>query len=168
MFGIPLPWLIVGILVSLFGTYRGGYHFGWSDRDKEMQVAIAKKNEESRKTEQKLTEQLNQQDSKLKEANDAITQKQSDLERAISSGRVRLNAQSCVQAATSAASATRDSQEAGSKSNGQANPSIDEQERATLAAIAEIIAQGDRNTAQLNACIDAYQKIRETINGSNR
>jgi hypothetical protein len=40
-----------------------------------------------------------------------------------------------------------------------------ESERATLAAIAEIIAQGDRNTAQLNACIDSYNKVMGVMNG---
>ena len=44
MFGIPLPWLLFGLCITLFGTYRGGYHFGWSDRDKEMQIEIARKN----------------------------------------------------------------------------------------------------------------------------
>ena len=38
-------------------------------------------------------------------------------------------------------------------------------DRATLAAIAEIIAQGDRNTAQLNACIDSYNKVMGIMNG---
>mgnify|MGYP003334478583 CR=1 FL=1 len=37
--------------------------------------------------------------------------------------------------------------------------------RATLEAIAEIIAQGQRNTEQLNACIDAYNTIREQLDG---
>ena len=32
--------------------------------------------------------------------------------------------------------------------------------------IAEIIAQGDRNTAQLNACIDSYNKVMGIINGN--
>ena len=32
MFPIPLPWLIVGVMVALFGTYRGGYHFGNTGR----------------------------------------------------------------------------------------------------------------------------------------
>ena len=67
MFGIPLPWLLVGLAVALFGTYRGGYHFGWDDRDKEMQIEIAKKNEESRAKEQKLTEQLHANATKLQE-----------------------------------------------------------------------------------------------------
>ena len=67
MFGIPLPWVLVGLFFVVFGTYQGGYHFGWSDRDKEMQIEIAKKNEESRQTEQKLNEQLNTTASKLLE-----------------------------------------------------------------------------------------------------
>ena len=45
MFPIPLPWIIISAMVALFGTYRGGYHFGWEDRDQEMQIEIAKKNE---------------------------------------------------------------------------------------------------------------------------
>lgn len=159
------PWMIIGAICVVLGTYKYGTHTGYKERDAEMQAEIARLNEESRAKEQKLAQDLNQTSSQLKEANDVVTQKQNSLDAAIRAGRVRLNSSSCVQAATNPASTTRDSQEAGSKPNGQAAPSIDEQERATLAAIAEIIAQGDRNTAQLNACIDAYQKIRETING---
>ena len=159
------PWMIIGAICVVLGTYKYGTHSGYKQRDAEMQAEIARLNEESRAKEQKLALELNNTSTQLKEANDVVTQKQNSLDAAIRAGRVRLNSSSCVQAATSAATAARDSQEAGSKPNGQANPSIDEQERATLAAIAEIIAQGDRNTAQLNACIDAYQKIRETING---
>ena len=159
------PWMIIGAICVVLGTYKYGTHSGYKQRDAEMQSEIARLNEESRAKEQKLALELNNTSTQLKEANDVVTQKQTSLDAAIRAGRVRLNSSSCVQASTSAATATRDSQEAGSKPNGQANPSIDEQERATLAAIAEIIAQGDRNTAQLNACIDAYQKIRETING---
>jgi len=159
------PWMIIGVICVVLGTYKYGTHTGYKERDAEMQAEIARLNEESRAKEQKLAQDLNQTSSQLKEANDVVTQKQNSLDAAIRAGRVRLNSSSCVQAATNPTSAARDSQEAGSKPNGQATPSIDEQERATLAAIAEIIAQGDRNTAQLNACIDAYQKIRETING---
>ena len=160
------PWMIIGAICVVLGTYKYGTHSGYKQREAEMQAEIARLNEESRAKEQKLAQDLNNTSSQLLEANNAISQKQSALDRAISAGRVRLPASSCVQAATNSTTAARDSQEAGSKPNGQVNPSIDEQERQTLAAIAEIIAQGDRNTAQLNACIDAYQKIRETINGN--
>jgi len=163
MFGIPLPWLILGVVIALFGSYRGGYHFGWSDRDAEMQIEIARKNEESRKTEQKLTEQLNTTASKLLETTNVVNQKQTALDSAIRAGRVRIPTASCVQAPTSTAPATTDTK-AGSEPDRQTNEASDA-ERATLLAIAEIVAQGDRNTAALNACIDSYNEVRNLLNG---
>jgi hypothetical protein len=163
MFGIPLPWLLVGLCVTLFGTYRGGYHFGWSDRDKEMQIEIARKNEEAREIERNMTEKLNTTASKLLEVNNVVNQKQSALDRAIRDGRVRLPTASCVQASPSP-SAPATNTETRSQPDRPTNEATDA-ERATLAAIAEIVAQGDRNTAQLNACIDAYETVREQLNG---
>jgi hypothetical protein len=164
MFGIPLPWLLVGLCITLFGTYRGGYHFGWSDRDKEMQIEIARKNEESRQTEQKLSEQLNTTAGKLLEVNNVVNQKQSALDSAIRAGRVRLPAPSCVQAPASAPAPTTDT-----KTTSQPDRPTDtasDAERATLQAIAEIVAQGDRNTAALNACVDSYNQMRDLLNGN--
>ena len=77
MFGIPLPWVLVGLFFVVFGTYRSGYHFGWSDRDKEMQIEIARKNNESRQTELKLTEQINTTATKLQETTNVVNKKQS-------------------------------------------------------------------------------------------
>jgi len=165
MFGIPLPWLLVGLCITLFGTYRGGYHFGWTDRDKEMQIQIAKKNEEAREIERNMTEKLNTTATKLQEANNVVTQKQTDLTRLIAAGRVRLPASSCVQAPAAAAPAPTNSPETRSEPNRQADPAADA-ERATLQAIAEIIAQGDRNTAALNACVDSYNQMRDLLNGN--
>jgi hypothetical protein len=166
MFGIPLPWVLVGLCITLFGTYRGGYHFGWSDRDKEMQIEIARKNEESRQTEQKLNEQLNTTAGKLLEVNNVVTQKQSALDRAIRDGRVRLPSPSCLQAPTSTPIAPTDT-----KATSQPDRTPDtasDAERATLQAIAEIVAQGDRNTAALNACIESYENVRNLLNANNR
>lgn len=162
MFGIPLPWLLLGLSIALFGTYRGGYHFGWADRDAEMQIAIAKKNEESRQIEQKLNEELNNTASKLMEVNNVVNQKQSALDNAIRAGRVRISSPSCVQATPSPAPTTTDSK-AGSQPDRQVNEASDA-ERATLQAIAEIVAQGDKNTAALNACVDAYENVRNLLN----
>lgn len=166
MFPIPLPWLIVGVIVSLFGTYQVGHHYGWLERDNDMKIAIAKKNEEARATEQKLGEQINTNATKLLEANNVLNQKQSALDRAIRSGRVRLPTASCQQAASSPAIATADSKETGSQPDRQAD-SASNAERETLAAIAEIVAQGDRNTLQLNSCIDAYNEVRNLLNGKS-
>ena len=164
MLPIPLPWLIVGVLVSLFGSYRVGHHYGWLERDNDMKIAIAQKNDEARATEQKLNEQLNANATKLQETTNVINQKQSALNLAIRSGRVRISAPSCVQASASTTIAAPDSKETGSQSDRPADPAPDA-ERETLQAIAEIVAQGDRNTAQLNACIDAYNEVRRIVNG---
>ena len=161
---IPNPWVIVGVIVSVLTFYFYGHHKGWVERDKEMQVEIARKNEEARAAEQKLNEQMNQTSTKLMEANNAITEKQSALDRAIRAGRVRLPTSSCVQASTSPTTPTGDRNETRSEPDRQVNETSDA-DRATLAAIAEIVAQGDRNTAQLNACITAYETLRESLNG---
>ena len=162
MFPIPLPWLIVGALVSLFGTYQVGHHYGWLERDNDMKIAIAEKNEEARKIEQNMTEKLSQQSAKLQEANDAINKKTTALAVANRAGKLRLCPSSNVQTPSSATSTSADSK-ATSQPDRQANEPSDA-ERATIDAIAEIVAQGDKNTVALNACVDSYQQMRDLIN----
>mgnify|MGYP000738814145 CR=1 FL=1 len=143
---------VVITLLIIFGIYRFGFSKGWGERDAEMQSEIAIKNEESRAREQQLGEQLNQTSTQLKDANDAINQKQSALDRAISAGRVRLPSASCVQTGAGSTPASGNSQ-AGSESD-----------RQTLELIAQIAADGDRAITQLNACIDAYNSVRSQVN----
>ena len=148
------PWMIIGAICVVLGTYKYGTHSGYKQRDAEMQAEIARLNDESRQKEQKLAQDLNNTSSQLLEANNAISQKQSALDRAISAGRVRLPASSCVQAATSAATASGN------------NAETSESERETLRLIAQLAAEGDRAINELNACIAAYQQVREAINGN--
>jgi len=164
MLPIPLPWLIVGVMVSLFGTYQVGHHYGWLERDNDMKIAIAKKNEEARQIEQNMGEKLNQQSAKLQEANDAINKKTTALTVANRAGKLRLCPSSNVQAPTSTASTSADPK-ATSQSDRQANEPSDA-ERATIDAIAEIVAQGDKNTVALNACVDSYNQMRDLLNGN--
>jgi len=162
MFPIPLPWLIVGALVSLFGTYQVGHHYGWLERDGDMKIAIAKKNEEARLIEQNMTEKLSQQSAKLQEANDAINKKTTALAVANRAGKLRLCPSSNLQTSTNTASTSGDSK-ATSESNRPTNEPSDA-ERATIDAIAEIVAQGDKNTVALNACVDSYNQMRDLLN----
>ena len=159
------PYFIIGAMIAVGGAYGYGHHVGWGDRDAEMQVEIAKKNDEAREKETQLAQQLNEQSNKLSEANNVINQKQSSLDRAIRDGRLRLPSTSCVQAAPNAPTPTGDQPKERSEPNRPVYETSDS-DRATLAAIAEIIAQGDRNTAQLNACVDSYNKAMEIINGN--
>jgi hypothetical protein len=153
MFGIPKVYLILGAVLAALGVYFYGHHKGWIERDMEMQVEIAKRNEESREIERNMTSKLNANATKLEEANNAITEKSTALDRAIRAGRLRLPSASCVQAATSTASASGNQTEAS------------ESERETLRLIAQLASEGDRAINELNACITAYNQVRETING---
>jgi hypothetical protein len=151
---IPNPWVILGAILVAVSVYFYGHHKGWDDRDIEMQAEIAVKNEEARVKEQELTKQLNENSTKLMEANNAITEKQSSLDRAIRAGRVRLPSTSCVQTSSSATPSSGDSAKAGSESDTE-----------VLRLIAQIIADGDKAINQLNACIDSYNKVMEAVNG---
>jgi len=162
MFPIPLPWLIVGVLVSLFGTYQVGHHYGWLERDNDMKIAIAKKNDEARLIEQNMSEKLNQQSAKLQEANDAINKKTTALAVANRAGKLRLCPTSNVQTPTSASITSTDTKATSEPDRPTNEPS--DAERATIDAIAEIVAQGDKNTVALNACVDSYNQMRDLLN----
>ena len=164
MFGIPLPYIALAICIALFGSYRGGYHFGWEDRDNDMKIAIAKKNDEARLIEQNMGEKLNQQSLKLQEANDAINKKTTALAVANRAGKLRLCPTGSVQASTSSSIASADSKATSQPDRPTNEPS--DAERATIDAIAEIVAQGDKNTVALNACVDSYNQMRDLLNVS--
>jgi hypothetical protein len=129
-----------------------------------MKIAIAKKNEEARQIEQNMGEKLNQQSLKLQEATNAINQKTTALAVANRAGKLRLCPSSNVQTPTNTASTNADSK-ATSQPDRQTNEPSDA-ERATIDAIAEIVAQGDKNTAALNACVDSYNQMRDLLNVS--
>jgi Tfp pilus assembly protein PilE len=149
------PWMIIGVICLVAGTYKYGSYSGYKERNQEMQAEIAKLNEQSRAKEQKLSEDLNQTSSQLKEANDVVTKKQTDLDAAIRSGRVRLPA-SCPQGSANTTTTSGNNQ-TGSES-----------EQATLRAIAELAAEGDRAINKLNACVTAYEQVRSQVNDSQR
>lgn len=153
MFGIPLPWLILGVTIALFGSYRGGYHFGWSDRDAEMQIEIAKKNEEARELEKNMTSKLADKETELRKAQNDIVQKQSAMRKLAAAGELRLPS-SCVQTSASAPAPT------GDKQNGS------DVERQTIEALIDIVAEGDKAITKLNSCIDSYNQVRDLINGN--
>jgi len=153
---MPNPWLIIGVICVVLGTYKYGTHEGYKERDAEMQQEIARLNEESRAKEQKLAEDLNQTSSQLKEANDVVTQKQSSLDAAIRSGRVRLGSSSCAQGSSGSTTSSGNNQ-AGSESDIE-----------TLRLIAEIAAEGDRAINKLNACVTAYEQVRSQVNDNQR
>ena len=151
------PWLIIGALTALLSVFGYGHHLGWVDRDDEAKLEIAAANAVARDLERTMNEKLNDQASKLRKANNEISQKTSALSAANAAGGLRLPAQTAcpsVPTATNAAAPSGDSRD---------GPS--ELERQTIEALIAIAADGDRAAAKANACIDAYNQVREQING---
>jgi hypothetical protein len=154
MFPIPLPWIIIGAIVSLFTTYRVGHHYGWLERDQEMQIEIAKKNDEARELEKNMTSKLADKETELRKAKNEISKKQSAMRELANTGRLRLPTSSCVQTSSSASTPTGDSRD---------EPS--ELERQTINTLIDLVAEGDKAIAKHAACVAAYNEVRESING---
>ena len=154
MFPIPLPWIIIGAIVSLFSTYRIGHHYGWLERDQDMQVAIAKKNDEARELEKNMTSKLADKEAALRKATNEISKKQSAMRELANTGRLRLPTSSCVQSSPSASPATGDSRADAS-----------ELERQTINTLIDLVAEGDKAITKHAACVAAYNEVRESING---
>lgn len=151
------PYLIIAAMIAIGGAYGYGHHAGYADRDAEMQAHIAKLNEESRAKEQELASSLNNQTETLRKAKNEINKKQSDINALVDAGRLRLPvpaAPSCVPTTPDASPPSRD--------RGEEKPDT---YREAIKSIVAIAIEGDRNTVQLNACIDTYNKVREQING---
>jgi hypothetical protein len=157
MFGIPLPYIALAIGIALFGSYRGGYHFGWEDRDNDMKIAIAKKNDEARAKEAELGTKLIDQETKLRKAQDDVKKKQSAMHELARTGRLRLPAPSCPQVSASATIATGNTQ--------PSQPDESELERQTIATLIDLAAEGDKAITKLNACVSAYEEVRRIVNG---
>jgi len=157
MFGIPLPYIALAIGIALFGSYRGGYHFGWEDRDNDMKIAIAQKNDEARAKEAELGTKLIDQETKLRKAQDDVKKKQSAMHELARTGRLRLPAPSCPQASPSATIAIGNTQ--------PSQPDESELERQTIATLIDLAAEGDKAITKLNACVSAYEEVRRIVNG---
>ena len=151
---IPLPWIIIGAMVSLFTSYQVGHHYGWLERDQEMQVEIAKKNDEARELEKNMTSKLADKEAALRKATNEISKKQSAMRELANSGRLRLPTSSCVQA--SAGSTT---------SSGDSGADASELERQTINTLIDLVAEGDKAISKHAACVAAYNEVRESING---
>jgi hypothetical protein len=154
MFPIPLPWIIISAIVSLFTTYQVGHHYGWLERDQEMQIEIAKKNDEARELEKNMASKLADKEAALRKAQNEISKKQSAMRELANTGRLRLPTFSCVQTSTSS-----------SPANGNSRDEPSELERQTINTLIDLVAEGDKAITKHAACVAAYNEVRESING---
>jgi len=153
------PWVLLGILMAVMSSFGGGYFKGKHDEMTRQQLEIAALNAEARQKEQILVSAIQTQATKLQKANQdaklAQQKRNSDLESGALKLRIPVKAPDCsIHSPTDSTSPTRDSV--------QATAELDPTIAKSLIAITE---QGDANTRQLNACIDAYNSIYQTLKG---
>jgi LAS superfamily LD-carboxypeptidase LdcB len=153
------PWVLLSILIAISSSFGGGYFKGKHDEVIRQQLEIAALNAEARQKEQILISTIQTQSNKLQKANQDAKLAQQKRNADIDSGslklRIPVKAPDCsISTATDAASTPRDSVQA----TAELNPTIAK----SLVAITD---QGDANTRQLNACIDAYNSAYQTLKG---
>jgi hypothetical protein len=154
------PWVLLGILMAVIGAGSTGYMKGGSDESKRQQLEIARLNEQARAKEQALVTAVQKQATQLvkaeQNAKTVIQKRNSDIDSGALRLRLPVKATSCpIQATTDSTPAARDSIQAGA-----------ELERETAKALITITDDGDKAIRQLNACIDAYTSIYQTMKGN--
>lgn len=153
------PWVLLALFVAFLGVGAGGYSKGKHSEQQRQQIEIARLNAEARQKEQALVSAVTIQATQLVKANNEAKILSQKRNTAISDGTLKLRVPAkttcpTVPAAPDTAVASGDSVQAGA----ELDPTI-------ARSIVAITDQGDANTRQLNACIDAYNAVYQTLKG---
>jgi hypothetical protein len=149
------PWVLLGILLAIGSSFGTGYLKGSNDEIARQQLEIASLNAQAREKEQILVTAIQNQSLKLQKANQDAKLVQQKRNSDTLKLRIPVQAPVCpVHTASDAPVASGDSV--------QANAELDREVAKSLVAITD---QGDANTRQLNACIDAYNAAYQTLKG---
>ena len=151
------PWVLLGILMAVLSSFGGGYYKGKTDEVTRQQIEIAALNAQARQKEQALVAAIQTQANKLTKANNEAKLLLQKRNADIDSGALKLR---LPVKATNCTVPTPDNPTATSGDSVQATAELDREVAKSLVAITD---QGDANTRQLNACIDAYNAAYQTI-----
>ena len=151
------PWVLLGILMAVISSFGGGYLKGSNDEVTRQQLEIAALNAEARQKEQALITAIQTQSTKLQKANQDAKLAQQKRNADIDSGAIKLRLP--VKAPECPVHTPSDTPVASGDSV-QATAELDPTIAKSLIAITD---QGDANTRQLNACIDAYESVRKSL-----
>ena len=154
------PWAILSVVLATLFAFGGGYYKGEEDEASRQQAEIAALNQKSRETEQRLIQDAYNATLKLKKAQanaQTLSQKRNaDLDSGALKLRVPIQAPECaVSTSTNAPTPAGNSI--------QATAELDRETAKNLIAITD---DGDKAIRQLNACIDAYNSIYQTLKGT--
>ena len=145
--------------MAVLSAAGSGYYKGQHDENTRQQVEIAGLNAIARTKEAALTTAVTSTATALRTSNEKARQISKERDLAIASGALRLRLP--VKAPVCPVPASDDPPVASGDSV-QASAELDGETAKSLVAITD---QGDANTRQLNACIDAYNSVYQTLKG---
>ena len=147
------PYVILGFVLALLGSFSGGYWKGGKAEAEKQQLEIARLNNEARQTEQRMAEVANTYAQTLRKANDAATIKENKLRADLATGtyslRVPVKTPVCPVSTTADTPAPSGSTETTAELDGR-----------IAQALVDLTARGDQAIRSLNACIDQYEQMR--------
>jgi len=144
---------VMGLLLVISGGYYVSDHHGYQRRVDEDKAEIERLNSEARAKEAELDKAKKATSVAIRKANDAIIQKQSDLNKRIDSGELRFPS-TCSLSTDTDARTTR-----GTGGGGEG-----ESDRQAIKDIVAIASEGDRAIEERNACIAFYNQVKEKVN----
>jgi ATPase subunit of ABC transporter with duplicated ATPase domains len=154
------PAIWIAFLLSLLASFGAGYYKGGVDEFLKQQAEIARLNDEARQKEQALVTAVQTQATQLVKAEQnakVLSQKRNaDIDSGTLKLRIPVKTPICpIQATSDATIASRDSVQA-----------TTELDRETSKALIAITDDGDKAIRQLNACIEAYNTVYQTMKGN--
>jgi hypothetical protein len=147
------PWVLLGIVLIVFGAGTTGYFKGSADEYERQQLEIARLNEQARETEQRMGEVAQTYAQTLRKSNDVAKAKETKLRSDLASGERKLFIP--VKAPECAVSATADSPASSGDTETRA-----ELDSGVAQALVDLTSRGDQAIRSLNACIDQYNQMR--------
>lgn len=154
------PYVWLGFTLAIITSFGAGYYKGEKAEQEAQALEIAKLNEQARVKEQALVAAVNNQTTQLVKANNEAKVLSQKRNTAIDTGalklRIPIKAPECPVP-------TADNPAPPSGDRVQATAELDREIAKALVAITD---DGDKNTRQLNACIDAYNAAYQTLKGS--
>jgi prophage endopeptidase len=146
------PYVILGIILAILGSFGSGYYKGEQDEYERQQTEIARLNTEARETEQRMAEVAQTYAKTLRKANDVARIKETKLRTDLASSERKLFIPvktDCPVPATTDAPAPSGSAETRAELDGR-----------VAQALVDLTSRGDQAIRQLNTCIDQYEKVR--------
>lgn len=147
------PWVILGVILALLGSFGSGYWKGSSDEEAHQQIEIASLNQQAREAEQRLGEVAQTYAETLRKSNDVAKAKETKLRTDIATGERKLFI--AVKAPVCPVHTPADTTVTSGNTETRA-----ELDSGVAQALIDLTSRGDQAIRSLNTCIDQYEKMR--------